>query len=164
MIKMLQRSENAACRGPSWRRVASSAKQLLGQDLKTLPRDTWVELSNEDWNVEIRLSTFADSNFVLGNATAPPDYPIGELPSFMIVRNVCDYLQYTALMGSVTWWVFTGQRSCRCVLVQAKTPTKTLCSVRRIQLLAPSFGVQPQMLHISMFTSSHPPFRFKSIF
>ena len=32
--------ENAACRGPSWRRVASSAKQLLGQDLKTLPRHT----------------------------------------------------------------------------------------------------------------------------
>ena len=40
LIKMLQRSENAACRGPSGRRVASSAKQLLGQDLKTLPRHT----------------------------------------------------------------------------------------------------------------------------
>ena len=109
--------------------------------------------------MEIRLSTFADSNFVLGNATAPPDYPIGELPSFIIVRNVCDYLQYTALTGSVTWWAFTGQRSCRCV--QTKLQLNPSLLLRRIQLLAPSFGVRPQMPHISIFTCSQPPLQHR---
>ena len=40
IIKKQDFRENAARGGPSWRRVASSAKQLLGQDLKTLPRRT----------------------------------------------------------------------------------------------------------------------------
>ena len=35
-------------------------------------------------------------------------------------------------------------------------PELNPCSLPRIQLLAPSFGVQPRMLHISIFTCYHP--------